>query len=100
MSVFDHSEKKMLRTVIFDLGGVYFSDGIFSHVVKRKKPDPIIYQLLLDKALHPANACVYIDDKAEYLEPAKNLGMQVIAFKDAEQLEARLKKLALLPSQE
>lgn len=80
----------MLGTVIFDLG------GFFSHVVQRKKPDPIIYQLLLDKASNPAAAYVYIDDKPEYLEPAKSPGMKVIAFKDAVRLEIRLKELALL----
>ena len=74
-----------------------FDDGIFSHVAKCKKPDPIIYQLLLDRASHPASECVYIDDKPEYLGPAKNLGMQVIAFKSASQLESRLKELLLLP---
>ncbi len=76
-----------------------FDGGIFSHIVKRRKPDPIIYQLLLDKASHPAAACVYIDDKPEYLEPAKALGMQVIAFKDASRLETRLKELAVLPDE-
>ena len=74
-----------------------FDDGIFSHVVKCKKPDPLIYQLLLAKASHPASACVYIDDKPEYLGPAKRLGMQVIAFKYASQLEKRLKELLSLP---
>jgi len=73
-----------------------FDGGIFSHLVKCKKPEPMIYQLLLDKASHPAAACVYIDDKPEYLEPAKDLGMEIIAFKNAEQLEADLAKLALL----
>ena len=73
-----------------------FDEGIFSHIVKRKKPDPVIYQLLLDKASHPATACVYIDDKPEYLQPAKKLGMEVIAFTNAAQLENRLKELALL----
>ena len=62
-----------------------------------KKPDPIIYQLLLDRASHPASACVYIDDKPEYLVSPKSLGMQVIAFKNASQLETRLKGLLLLP---
>ncbi len=76
-----------------------FDDGIFSHVVNRTKPDPIIYQLLLDRASHPAGACVYIDDKPEYLEPAKRLGMQVIAFKKASQLENRLKELLSLPDE-
>ena len=74
-----------------------FDDGIFSHVVKHKKPDPIIYQLLLAKASHPSNECVYIDDKPEYLGPAKSLGMEVIAFKSASQLETRPKELLFLP---
>jgi HAD superfamily hydrolase (TIGR01509 family) len=74
-----------------------FDGGIFSHVVKRKKPDPIIYQLVLNRASHPASACVYIDDKPEYLGPAKSLGMQVIVFKSASQLETRLIELLLLP---
>jgi hypothetical protein len=52
---------------------------------------------VLAKALNPAAAYVYIDDKPEYLEPAKQLGMAVIAFKNAEQLETDLVKLALLP---
>jgi len=73
-----------------------FDDGIFSYVVKCKKPDPAIYQLLLKKASHPAAACVYIDDKPDYLVPAKRLGMEVIGFKNAGQLEADLKELALL----
>ena len=74
-----------------------FHDGIFSHVVKCKKPDPTIYQLLLEKASNPAADCVYIDDKPEYLLPAKRLGMAVIAFKNAGQLEGDLKQMALLP---
>jgi FMN phosphatase YigB (HAD superfamily) len=57
----------------------------------------MIYQLLLAKASHPASECVYIDNKSEYLGPAKNLGMQVITFKNASQLETRLKELLLLP---
>ena len=74
-----------------------FDEGIFSHIVKHKKPDPLIYQLLLDKASQPATACVYIDDKSEYLQPAKRLGMEVITFNNAALLESRLKELSLLP---
>ena len=57
----------------------------------------MIYQLLLAKTSHPATECVYIDDKPEYLVPAKILGVHAIAFKSASQLEARLKELLLLP---
>jgi len=76
-----------------------FDGGIFSHVVHRRKPNLIVYKLLLERAIHPAAMCIYIDDKPEYLEPAKRLGMQVIAFQDASQLETRLKELALLPDE-
>jgi HAD superfamily hydrolase (TIGR01509 family) len=76
-----------------------FDDGVFSHLVRLKKPDPMIYELVLAKAFNPAASCVYIDDKPDYLLPAGDLGMQVIAFKTALQLEADLKQLALLPNE-
>jgi len=58
-----------------------FNYGIFSHIVKHKKPRPLVYQLLLAKASHPAAACVYIDDKPIYLEPAKNWGCRLLRLK-------------------
>jgi HAD superfamily hydrolase (TIGR01509 family) len=73
-----------------------FDDGVFSHLVRCKKPDPMIYEFVLAKAVNPAAACVYIDDKPDYLLPAQDLGMQVIAFKNAAQLEAEFKELLLL----
>ena len=87
----------MSKTVIFDIGGVYFCDGIFSHLVKRRKPDPVIYQLILAKASHAAEACIYIDDKPDFLKPAQDLGMTIIAFKNSSQLEDELKALSLFP---
>jgi putative hydrolase of the HAD superfamily len=74
-----------------------FDDGIFSHLVKRRKPDPVIYQLILAKASHAADACIYIDDKPHFLKPAQDLGMTVIAFKNSSQLEDELKALSLFP---
>jgi len=73
-----------------------FDDGVFSHLAQLKKPDPKIYELVLAKARHTAAACVFIDDKPDYLIPARDLGMQVIAFKNASQLEADLAKLDVL----
>ena len=72
-----------------------FKAGVFSHIVKIRKPDLRIYQLVLKQASHPAKECVYIDDKAELLEPAKRIGMAVIAFENPLQLEKKLKKLGL-----
>jgi epoxide hydrolase-like predicted phosphatase len=72
-----------------------FDDGIFSHLVNCKKPDPKIYELLLARASHPAKDCIFIDDKPANLEPAKKLGMQTIAFNNSAHLGSCLKKLAL-----
>jgi len=72
-----------------------FDDGIFSHLARRKKPDPVIYQQILAKAIHPAAACIFIEDKPEQLKPAQDLGMTVIAFKTSAQLERKLKTLGL-----
>jgi HAD superfamily hydrolase (TIGR01509 family) len=73
-----------------------FKDGVFSHVVGHVKPDPALYELVLAKASHPAAECVYIDNKAELLEPARALGVSVIAFENPSQLELALRQLGLL----
>ena len=73
-----------------------FDDGIFSHLARCRKPNPEIYQLVMAKASHPADACIFIDDKPANLAPAKKLGMQTIAFKNSAHLESCLIKLALL----
>ncbi len=68
-----------------------FDDGIFSHVVKTRKPDKLMYELVLAKASHPPSQCIYIADKPKFLEPAKSLGMACIAFTNPEKLEMELK---------
>ena len=73
-----------------------FDDGIFSHLVNCRKPDPKIYELLLAIASHPADACIFIDDKPANLEPAKKMGMKTIVFENSAHLEGCLKELALI----
>jgi HAD superfamily hydrolase (TIGR01509 family) len=73
-----------------------FDDGIFSHLVNCRKPEPRIYELLLAIASHPAEACIFIDDKPANLEPAKKMGMKTIWFKNSAHLERCLKELALI----
>ena len=122
----------MIKTVIFDLGGVYFTDGsaplidrpgaagyellylsdnvqdridyleatyrflhrfkdgVFSHDVGIRKPDPMIYQIVLERASHPPSECLFIDDKPAMLDPAEEVGMTVIAFVDPDPLETDL----------
>ena len=68
----------------------HFKDGIFSHLVGVRKPNIEIYKLVLTKTGSLPEECVYIDDKAELLEPARELGMQSIHFVNAGDLKSRL----------
>ncbi len=72
-----------------------FKDGVFSHVVGLRKPDPKIYELTLAKTLTPPAGCVYVDDKPRMLEPARMLGMSVVAFENPDQLKRDLQRLGL-----
>ena len=72
-----------------------FADGILSHLVGLRKPDPRIYQLALEKASCPAERCVFVDDKPPMLEPAKKIGMSTIAFQNPHQLDRDLQGLGL-----
>lgn len=55
-----------------------------------RKPDPLIYQLVLGITQRVPEACIFIDDRPANLEPAKALGMRTILFQSAQQLRASL----------
>ena len=56
-------------------------DGlVVSAEVKKIKPDPDIYRILLDKYSLDAAECVFIDDRAENAAAARHVGMNAIHF--------------------
>jgi epoxide hydrolase-like predicted phosphatase len=61
-----------------------------------RKPDRRIYEIALRKIGFPAGECVFVDDKAENLMPALELGMKVILFHDARQLRRGLEKIGVV----
>lgn len=69
-------------------------DGVlFSYEVKLVKPEPEIYQVLLDRyGLNPEE-CVFMDDSERNVIAAREAGIHAIVFKNKEQAEAELKKL-------
>jgi len=72
-----------------------FTDGIFSHKVGVRKPDPKIYQYALEKTKTLPQETVFIDDKPKMLEPAKKLGMITILFTTPNKLKEDLIHLRL-----
>ena len=64
---------------LFQTRGVLdnFDGGVASCEVKINKPDPRIYQALLDKYHLRADECIFIDDRADNLVAASALGFGI-----------------------
>ena len=61
-----------------------------------KKPDPQIYELLLERYDLTADECVFIDDSERNIVAAEKLGIHGVHFTSAEQTRAALVELGLL----
>ncbi|HSN93681.1 MAG TPA: HAD family phosphatase [Anaerolineaceae bacterium] len=68
-----------------------FDDIVISAEVKLVKPDPAIFQLLLNRIARPAQDCIFIDDSESNIRVAEELGFKTVLFKSAEQLVTELK---------
>lgn len=58
----------------------YFKHKIVSGDVHCRKPDPLIYNITLNKSQTKANECIFIDDNVSNILSAKNLGINTILF--------------------
>ncbi len=74
----------------------WFHSIVLSGEVKLIKPDPKIYELVLDMAGVPAEDCLFIDDSLKNIEAAMALGFMTIHFQSPEQLQVELNKLGIL----
>lgn len=66
---------------------------VISDQVRMRKPDPAIFDLVVAQLGVPAEECVFIDDIAAYLEPARERGMTVIHHTDSVATISALGKL-------
>jgi 2-haloacid dehalogenase len=71
-------------------------DIVISGHVGHIKPDPEIFQILLEKIGYPAQECLFIDDAPTNIDQAWKMGFETILFQSSEQLEIELRKLNLL----
>ena len=70
-----------------------FDDIFASYDAKSAKPGKEIYLKFLEKFNLKADECVFIDDKKENVDTARELGFKGIIFTSLEQLKLDLKKL-------
>lgn len=70
------------------------ADGmVISYQVEIVKPDPRIYEILLDKYGIDRTKAVFIDDRQLNVDGAKSVGLNAILFEDYEKTSARLLEL-------
>lgn len=80
------------RFDFFDL----FDDMVISGEVGCVKPDPEIFQILLEKIERSPQECLFIDDSQANVHSAQALGFATIHFQSPEQLESELRSLNIL----
>ncbi len=73
-----------------------FEGILVSGVEKMKKPEPEIYQLILDRYQIKAQQSVFIDDSQKNIKGAEAFNINGIHFQSAQQLKADLEGLGVL----
>ena len=74
----------------FDL----FEDILVSGAVNLAKPDPRIFELLLEKIGYSAFECIFIDDSLVNINSARKMGFMTILYESSEQMVAELENLS------
>ena len=69
-------------------------DGVIVSAHERLlKPDPAIYNVLLERYGLDAGECIFVDDSARNVEAARAVGMQAVHFVEPIDLRAQLRSL-------
>jgi len=72
-----------------------FDSIIYSFEISISKPDKKAYQHILEKLNSKPEDCLFIDDMIKNTNAAKELGINVIVFKSAEQLKNEIKDFGI-----
>jgi len=72
-----------------------FDTIVISDEVKLAKPDPRIYQIVLERMGLKPEQCLFIDDKEENIEAARKLKIKTILFENPKQLKIDLQKFGI-----
>lgn len=73
----------------------YFEFAFSSCYLGLRKPEPAIYERALEMLDAPAERVLFIDDREENVDGARNAGMKAIRFEGAEALKSELMGLGV-----
>ena len=76
--------------------GRHFPVRVYSCSIGASKPSPIIYRATLERLGVAAHEALYIDDIQEFVDAARNVGMDAIRFETRDLLEDELRRRHLV----
>lgn len=79
----------------YDFFKIFDGKIVVSGTEKLIKPDPTIWNILLERYQIKAEESIFIDDNAKNIEVAKTLGFKVVHIKEDTDLEKELKDLGI-----
>lgn len=86
LAILSNQIKSWLEPILEEKKFIEIFDTIVtSYEVGFAKPDMEIYNKVLETLNVKAEECIYIEDRAKNLEPAKILGMKTVEFKNYDQ---------------
>lgn len=68
---------------------------VFSCVERVAKPEPEIYEITINRLGSQPQRTVLTDDRPDYIQGAKELGLNAILFENVDQLKSELKELGV-----
>ncbi len=83
-------------SVKFDSALQHFHHKVLSHLEKYRKPDAEFYWKCVEGSKSHISECVFIDDRAEYVQAARDLGMKGIHYTPETDLRARLRDYGVM----
>lgn len=75
----------------------WFEGIVVSGIEKCKKPEPEIYNILIDRYQVNPTECIFIDDNKDNITMAEELGIRGIHFISPQLLHEKLIKMEILP---
>lgn len=73
-----------------------FDEAIFSCAVGARKPEHRIYEVALERLRVLPTEAVFIDDRVDFIEGARKLGIHTILYRDPAQVRRELATLAIV----
>lgn len=74
----------------------HFHQLVLSYEVKAMKPQPEIYRAAIDAAQCLPGECFFTDDIPEYVEAARQMGIDAVQFESREQIEWELRQRGIV----